>query len=381
VNVLHAPKNVGSHPSSLAQAENAVRGRMGMPGRSWSVNFSARPGVAPADEDYRLRERADEGLLGKAAFAAGPLLYGLGRWRRFDVLHLNFGESLFSFSRHYSSLEMLDLPLWKLLGKRLFMTFQGCDVRQKGLSAQAPISACRAGHCDYAPCDARLDARRRRMVERVLRFSDKVFCLNPDLVRFVPAAEFLPYANLERALLAGPPRSGRDVPSGLPTVVHAPTNRSIKGTAILERVSRKLQASVPHRLVMVEGRPREEVLEACADADLVVDQLLVGWYGGFAVEAMALGIPVVAYLDPRQVELVPAGMRRDLPILGATPDSLEDVLGRLLSARSRLREAGERSRAYVRRWHDPEAIARRMLRLYEDPGLGFWEGFDVPEAG
>jgi hypothetical protein len=376
VNVLHAPKNVGSHPSSLAHAENLARAALGLPGRSWSVNFAAQPGVAPADEDYRLRAlAASDGLPGKAAYAVGPLLYGLRRWRRFDVLHLNFGESLFSFSRRFPALEMLDLPLWRLLGKRLFMTFQGCDVRQKGLSALAPVSACRPGHCDYAACNARLDERRRNMVRRVLSYCDKVFCLNPDLLAFVPGAEFLPYANVDPALVGEPPRLSLEPPSGLPTIVHAPTSRSIKGTAILERASRSLQASVPHRLVIVEGRPREEVLLACAGADLVVDQLLVGWYGGLAVESMALGVPVVAYVDPRAKEVVPAVMRRELPIAEATPTTVERVLGELLSDRERLRDLGERSRAYVRRWHDPESIARRMLRLYVAPTERFWDGF------
>jgi len=375
VNVLHAPKNVGSHPSTLARAENAARAALGLPGRSWSVNFSAQPGVAAADEDYRLRARANRGLLGKTAFAMGPLLYGARRWRRFDVLHLNFGESLLSFSRQYPAAEMLDLPLWKLLGKRLFMTFQGCDVRQKGLSALSPISACQRGHCDYAPCDASLDDRRRGMVQRVVRFCDKVFCLNPDLLAFVPGAEFLPYANVEPALFDEPPRLGQGPPSGLPTVVHAPTSRSIKGTPILERASQSLHSTVPHRLVLVEGRPREEVLAACAGADLVVDQLLVGWYGGLAVESMALGVPVLAYIDPLAKDAVPAAMRRELPIVEATPANVELVLGELLSDRARLREAGKRSRAYVRRWHHPESIARRMLRLYETPSQRFWDGF------
>jgi len=136
INVLHGPKNVGSQASSLARAENRVRELAGTPGRSWSVNFSPNAMVAPADEDYPLRARADEGILGKVAFAVGPLRYGLRRRRDFDVLHLYFGESLFSFSRRFSFFEMHDLPLWRSLGKRVFMTFQGCDLRMKGVSAE-----------------------------------------------------------------------------------------------------------------------------------------------------------------------------------------------------------------------------------------------------
>ena len=31
-----------------------------------------------------------------------------------------------------------------------------------------------------------------------------------------------------------------------------------------------------------------------AQADLVVDQVLIGWYGALAVETMAMGKPVIA---------------------------------------------------------------------------------------
>ena len=95
---------------------------------------------------------------------------------------------------------------------------------------------------------------------------------------------------------------------------------------------------------------------------------------------MAVGVPVVAYIDPGRLEVVPAAMRRDIPILEATPDGLEDVLARLLSDRARLREAGERARAYVRQWHHPMAIAKRMLRLYDSPVLKFWDGFEAERA-
>ena len=373
MNVLHAPKNVGSHPSSLARAENAVRAAAGLPGRSWSVNFSPRPNVDPADEDYPLRTMASRGLLGRVAYATAPLAYGLRGARRFDVLHLNFGESLFSFSRRFSSLEMLDLPLWKALGKRVFMTFQGCDVRQKGLSARAAVSACRAGECDYAECDAALDRKRGGMVERVRAHADKVFCLNPDLVAFVPGAEFLPYASVHPGLVA--PRPTDRPPSGPPTIVHAPTSRSIKGTRHVEAASKALQSALPHRLVMIENIDRAEVGALLQEADLVVDQLLVGWYGGLAVEAMARGVPVVAYIDPAQRAVVPPGMGEELPIVSATPDSLVDVLAVHLSDREGLRARGDRGLEYVRRWHDPLAIAARMLALYAEPGQSFWAGF------
>ena len=54
-------------------------------------------------------------------------------------------------------------------------------------------------------------------------------------------------------------------------------------------------------LEIVEGLHHEEARERYRDADIVVDQLNAGWYGVFAIEAMALGKPVVTFLHDEAV--------------------------------------------------------------------------------
>ena len=51
-----------------------------------------------------------------------------------------------------------------------------------------------------------------------------------------------------------------------------------------------------------------EALGRLAAADLVVDQLVLGWYGAVAVEAMALGRPVLAYIREDEAEDNPFGV-------------------------------------------------------------------------
>ena len=111
--------------------------------------------------------------------------------------------------------------------------------------------------------------------------------------------------------------------------------------------------------------PRNEALAVYRRADILVDQLLAGWYGGLAVELMALGTPVVAYLRQGDLPAVPAEMRSELPVLNASPDTLYDVLREWLGPRrSELRELGRRSRGFVERWHDPMRIAERVRDDY-----------------
>jgi glycosyltransferase involved in cell wall biosynthesis len=99
---------------------------------------------------------------------------------------------------------------------------------------------------------------------------------------------------------------------------------------------------------------------------LLIDQLLVGWYGGLAVECMALGKPVVCYIREEDLKFIPARMRRDLPIIQATPATLYTVLKAWLTVRQdELRQAGHQGRMYVEQWHDPLKIAAKLQSEYE----------------
>jgi len=369
MNVLHAPFNIGSQAASLSDAENAVRRDARLRGRSWSVDFEPLVLSSKASEVFP----SPDGWLGTLHRALKPLLYGLRHAGEFNVLHLYSGRSLLRCEGRFGLFGRRDLPLWKALGKRVFVTFQGCEVRFRSATVHRPFSPCRAGVCDIAGCDAAYEARLRRWAEELLRWADKVFCVNPDLIAHVPAAEFLPYVALPTHLPQARPNPRR----GVPRIVHAPSNRSIKGTEFLLAASEALRATHRHALQLLNGVPRDQALEAYAQADILVDQLRLGWYGAVAVEAMARGVPVVAYLNEEDLARIPRPMREELPIVNASPDTLTPALTRLLEEADLRVELGRRGRQFVGRWHHPLKIAKRLLQLYEDPSQSFWEGYDL----
>ena len=135
----------------------------------------------------------------------------------------------------------------------------------------------------------------------------------------------------------------------------APTHRGLKGTPALLAASERLRArGVDHELRLIEGVSNESARAMLGEADIVVDQLRIGWYGGVAVEAMALAKPVIVHLGERDLAAVPAGLRDQIPAVRATEETIEDALeGLLTGPRSALGELGLRGRAYVERWHDP----------------------------
>ncbi len=112
------------------------------------------------------------------------------------------------------------------------------------------------------------------------------------------------------------------------------------------------------------GSTHDEARRRYEAADIVVDQLNAGWYGLFAIEAMALGKPVVTFLHEEAVRRSAEAFGVEVPIVSATKETLRDVLARLAADPDERRRLGSAGRTYVERVHDLERIADRLLDLY-----------------
>ena len=159
------------------------------------------------------------------------------------------------------------------------------------------------------------------------------------------------------------PDPERRVQNDVPVIVHAPNHRHFKGTHHLIRAVEELRAEgVSVELDLVEGVSNQEALSRYADADLIADQFLAGAYALFAIEGMALGKPVVSYLNGRFRQWHPEW--EECPIVSANPEELKDVLRRLVVDRGLREELGEQGPAYVSKYHSLDSVGRSMKPFY-----------------
>jgi glycosyltransferase involved in cell wall biosynthesis len=140
----------------------------------------------------------------------------------------------------------------------------------------------------------------------------------------------------------------------------------VKGTeAVIAAVDSLRGRGAPIELDLIEGVPNREARLRYAAADVIVDQLKIGWYGMFAIESMALAKPVVVHLDEEAAAETEEAFGLELPLVRADEGNLENVLAGLLEVRETLPELGRRSRAYVERVHAHTSVAKRVLEIYE----------------
>jgi len=354
--VLHLPSSVGGHAWGLSRGERALglKSDVLTASRNW-LNYPS---------DIQLSVDQASGNLRKLGEYSRAFL----RYRKhYDIFHFNAGSSL--IHSPHRGLNQTDLP-WYPDHAKLFVTYNGCDARQKSPTvARTRISACHDPRCYHGMCAyGAYDGLRRRAIEKMARHVQHMWALNPDLLYFLPPekSSFLPYAMSSwNRLPHVPPHLGRVL-----KIIHAPTNRAAKGTDIVISVIDQLLRKYPGRIdfEMIENLPNEKALERYATADIIIDQILIGWYGGFAVEVMRMGKPVIARIAAEDLHFVPQAMAADLDraLINADPQTLEDCLLRALEDPEWLRLTGEAGREYVNRWHDPQYVASLTKARYDE---------------
>src|SRR5262249_50599889 len=183
--------------------------------------------------------------------------------------------------------------------------------------------------------------RQERILREARQHAHAEIVSTPDLLESVPTAQ---QVHVAAWLPDYQPLPFRDTPR---LVLHAPTNRLIKGTRYVEAAFEPLRPKFPDvEFRIVEKTVWPSLKEQMAGGDVFVDEVFRGWYGMVSVEAMALARPALVYMRP---DFEPRA--KDCPVVRTSLETLAADLEALLRDAPRRRTLGEAGRAYVEREH------------------------------
>ena len=303
--VIHTPLNVAGIPWTNVQALR----RKGVDAKLVVVE---RQKLHP-EADWSLDRPA--GFWGRQAVQWPAFLRLLPKT---DIFHFYFGWTLVP--------RRVQWPLLKAARRKSVLHFLGSDIRGKAPEQLA-----------YA------------------RGADARIVGSYDALRWVPDAHVVPPGLDLRDYTPVPSEDRRR-----PVVLHAPSSRSRKGTEHVIAACEGLYVD----LDIVEGLRHDEARRHYERADIVVDQLNAGWYGVFALEAMALGKPVLGYLREEAVRETESALGVEVPIVPVTKESLRERIAELAASADARRRIGASSRAYVEHVHDADKGADRLIAIY-----------------
>lgn len=336
--ILHAPVDIGGMPYTFAKAQR----ELGHKAISYIINPS------PTFK-YRADIQVNRNTFINRLFI---------KWNaiRFSLQHkifqFYFGESLTSYM-------LRDIPFLKMMGKKVFFYFCGCDIRDsKKIIGKYKYCGCEL--CWPMLCSANRDYA----YEVATRYANAVFVSTLDLLEFVPGAIWLPQPiDLELLDSAASRIICRNKNEDEIVLVHAPTNRRIKGSdALIKAVEDLKREGYKIRLNLIENMAYSRALEEYLKADIIVDQLLIGWYGQVSIESMALKKPVICYIRD---DLIHQASEK-LPLISANVDNIKSVLEDLINKREELHRIGEMGRIYVEEFHDARKVAAKAIEVYKN---------------
>ncbi len=271
-----------------------------------------------------------------------------------DILHWYFGREALPLG--------LDLALVKALHLPGVVEWQGSDIRipdQEAAENPYYAAALQQGY-EYLDIESR-----ETSLWRQRRFADAGFasCAPVGMLQYVQSDIFpQTYTIPQRFIVDDYVPVYPDPAKRVPLVVHSPSAPVAKGTSAVLRAVEELKGKVDFEFRLIQGMPRRQALELVRQADVFLDQFVWGDRGMAALEAMALGKPVICWIKPQLVPLYPA----DNPIINASQDSLSAILESLLHDGTRRHMVGRQGRAFVEREYHIPTVAGALVDMYID---------------
>ena len=278
-------------------------------------------------------------------YAVKMTAFALKALKRFNVMHSHYGYSLLPFN--------LDVYLYRLFNFKCFAEFHGSDIRflynrQVEYDYYKNESPSALKHIVSINC-----------FNRLLKHVSGIIIHDYELLPHIPENSKPVYIVPLRVNISEiVPKYPELTPGKKPLIVHSPSRRSTKGTeGILEKLK---EVKGDYEFILVENKPHEEAMEIYRNADIIIDQISLGTYGVFSIEAMAMGKPVITYISPDVRKQFP----EELPVISTDFDGLPDTLDSLIADPKLRYDVGVKGREYVERYHDHVKVTKYLYDIY-----------------
>lgn len=248
-----------------------------------------------------------------------------------------------------------DVKIFNKFGKKCIVIFTGCDVRMPENVAQFKWNCCKECDSDYKMHVGCILDTKPAKTKRIEDAFDLIVCPEEAALSLIKKSfNVLFPVNPELFKKNIIPKTREKL-----RILHAPSNEVYKGTKYILKAIENLKPKYDFEFRKVSNISIDELYKEIEEADIVIDQMLGGFYGVFATEAMAMNKPVVCYMRPDLWEKI----KSHCPVINANPDNLEDILENLLKNSDSLKAIGLKSREYVEKYHDAKVIAEQYLKI------------------
>lgn len=273
---------------------------------------------------------------------------------RYDSFIYVYGQGLFFHNRYLRKIEEAEFFILKIFRKQMIMWLCGSDSRPPYCDG-----ANRFDDVEMVYSITREKSAKIKMLEKYM-----------DLIDYSPSSHFhtKPYLifNCIGIPVDEKERVRREKKDSRIRILHAPSDQTGKGTAIIRNILKEIQEEgYDFEYMEVSGLPHSVVLEKMAMSDIVVDQVYCDTpMAGFATEAAINGVPVVVggYYADVYKKVLPNPIA---PTVYCNPEEIKEKIIYLIEHEEERIRIGEEERAYVEGYCLAETVANKFLRIFD----------------
>lgn len=265
--------------------------------------------------------------------------------------------------------DFTDLRYIKRKGKKIISVFVGDDVRWY-YAMEQEFKSYGLRPIEYDVEDSLIVKTQAALKERLtrIRTSEKYAdCIFSRLDQ--GQIQMRPYYRWNMMVYSAGIKENHQQRSEKPVIVHAPSNRAVKGTNYILQILDELRAEgYAFETKMLENVSNKEALEIYADADIVIDQILCTGTGKLATEALSAGSIVMAHMA---YDRYPQKNPADCPIVDVNPDTLKAKLIELITNYELRVALAKKGRPYVEKYLDITIFCKKVINLIKGEKIEF----------
>jgi spore maturation protein CgeB len=149
------------------------------------------------------------------------------------------------------------------------------------------------------------------------------------------------------------------------SIVHSPTNRKYKGTELILSVIERIKKEKKINFILMEDKPRSEVLEVKSKSDICIDQVggsMGGTgYGKAGLETLAMGVPTITNMTKKYSDWLPENPF----VVANNSNELYKSLIELIESATLRKQIGEEGNKWVEKYHGFKNVNLRLKELYK----------------
>jgi hypothetical protein len=237
---------------------------------------------------------------------------------RYDILYFIAGETLLT-----RKLMAWELKWYKKRRKKIIMHFVGSDIRNEEYTKykNAHIEEYYEGKTINMP--PKQTEWQKKLCAIALQYADMILVSTPDLLEFFdhnPKVKYFPVMLDTKDIDA---QTKDIVPEKYPQrdtirIVHSPSNVKLKGTAYIDKIMQKICLKYPEVEYINTTNPeykdtshplcavtRYTLLELLQKSDILIDQIVIGWYGLQSIEGIYCQNEVIVWIEPHLRHYLP----------------------------------------------------------------------------